>query len=69
MFESELKYFKQLNDSQSKLYAVKYDLKNQYVVLMGMLNQGEIAGTKKYLQNSLQKIEHSDYFLLLKAMA
>lgn len=62
VFESELKFFKQLKDSQSKLYSMKHDLKNQYVVLMGMLSQGDTAGAEKYLQNSIQKIEHIDYF-------
>lgn len=62
VFESELKFFKQLKDSQSKLYSIKHDLKNQYLVLMGMLSQGDTAEAEKYLQNSLQKIEHIDYF-------
>ncbi|MDQ0232883.1 sensor histidine kinase [Metabacillus malikii] len=62
VFESELKYFKQLKDSQSKLYSMKHDLKNQYIVLLGMLSQKNIAGAEEYLQNSIQKIEHSDYF-------
>lgn len=63
VFESELNFFKQLKHSQSKLYSMKHDLKNQYVVLMGMLSQGDTAGAEKYLQNSIQKIEHIDYFL------
>ena len=29
---------------------------------MGMLSQGDTAGAEKYLQNSIQKIEHIDYF-------
>ncbi|WP_019637693.1 sensor histidine kinase [Paenibacillus fonticola] len=62
VFESELKFFKQLKHSQSKLYSMKHDLKNQYIVLMGMLSQGDTAGAEKYLQNSIQKIEHIDYF-------
>ncbi len=62
VFESELKFFKQLKDSQSKLYSIKHDLKNKYVVLMGMLSQGDTAGAEKYLQNSIQKIEHIDYY-------
>ncbi|MDG0874251.1 GHKL domain-containing protein [Paenibacillus thiaminolyticus] len=62
VFESELNFFKQLKHSQSKLYSMKHDLKNQYVVLMGMLSQGDTAGAEKYLQNSIQKIEHIDYF-------
>ncbi|AVK84691.1 histidine kinase [Lysinibacillus sp. B2A1] len=62
VFESELKFFKQLKDSQSKLYSMKHDLKNQYVVLMGMLSQGDTTGAEKYLQNSIQKIEHIDYY-------
>ncbi|WP_028543318.1 sensor histidine kinase [Paenibacillus taiwanensis] len=61
-FESELNFFKQLKQSQSKLYSMKHDLKNQYVVLMGMLSQGDTAGAEKYLQSSLQKVEHTDYF-------
>ena len=60
--ESELKFFSQLKNSQSKLYSMKHDLKNQYVVLMGMLSQGDTDGAEKYLQNSIQKIEHMDYF-------
>lgn len=62
VFESELKFFKQLKDSQSKLYSMKHDLKNQYVVLLGMLSQGDTAGAEKYLQNSIQTIEHIDYY-------
>lgn len=62
VFESELKFFKELKESQSKLYSMKHDLKNQYVILLGMLSQGDIAGAEKYLQNSIQKIEHNDYF-------
>ncbi|MNY13128.1 sensory histidine kinase DcuS [compost metagenome] len=61
-FESELKFFKQLKHSQSKLYSMKHDLKNQYVVLMGMLSKGDTAEAEKYLQSSIQKIEHIDYF-------
>lgn len=61
-FESELKFFTQLKNSQCKLYSMKHDLKNQYVVLMGMLSQGDTEGAEKYLQNSIQKIEHIDYF-------
>ncbi|WP_244996764.1 sensor histidine kinase [Paenibacillus woosongensis] len=62
VFESELKFFKQLKHSQSKLYSMKHDLKNQYVVLMGMLSQGDTAGAEEYLQDSIQQIEHIDYF-------
>ncbi|MED3801038.1 GHKL domain-containing protein [Lysinibacillus xylanilyticus] len=62
VFESELNFFKQLKHSQSKLYSMKHDLKNQYLVLLGMLSQGDTAGAEKYLQNSIQKIEHIDYF-------
>lgn len=62
VFESELKYFKQLKDLQSKLYSMKHDLKNQYVVLLGILSQGDVAGAEHYLQKSIQKIEPSDYF-------
>lgn len=61
-FESELKFFKQLKRTQSKLYSMKHDLKNQYVVLMGLLSGGNIAEAKKYLQSSIQEIEHLDYF-------
>lgn len=62
VFESELKFFKQLKHSQSKLYSMKHDLKNQHLVLMGMLSEGDIAGAEKYLQHSIQQIEHIDYF-------
>lgn len=62
VFESELKFFKELKESQFKLYSMKHDLKNQYVILLGMLSQGNIAGAENYLQNSIQKIEHNDYF-------
>ncbi|WP_010098031.1 sensor histidine kinase [Ornithinibacillus scapharcae] len=62
VFKSELKFFKELKESQSKLYSMKHDLKNQYVILLGMLSQGDIAGAEKYLQNSIQKIDHNDYF-------
>lgn len=61
-FESELKFYRQLKHSQARLYSMKHDLKNQYIVLMGMLSQGDTAGAKKYMQNSIQKIEHTDYF-------
>ncbi|WP_433943040.1 GHKL domain-containing protein [Paenibacillus sp. SN-8-1] len=61
-FESELKFFKQLKHSQSRLYSMKHDLKNQYVVLKGMLSKGDTAGAEKYLQSSILKIEHIDYF-------
>lgn len=62
VLEAELKYLQQLKDSQSKLYSMKHDLKNQYVVLLGMLSQHDITGAKSYLQDSIQKIEDSDYF-------
>ncbi len=62
VLEAELKYLQQLKDSQSKLYSMKHDLKNQYVVLLGMLSQHDITGAKSYLQGSIQKIEDSDYF-------
>lgn len=61
-FESELRFFRQLKHSQARLYSMKHDLKNQYIILMGMLSQGDTAGAKKYMQNSIQKIEHTDYF-------
>ncbi|MFD2698918.1 sensor histidine kinase [Paenibacillus shunpengii] len=62
VFESELNFFKKLKHSQAQLYSMKHDLKNQHIVLMGMLQQGDIAGAEKYLQNSIQKIEQNDYF-------
>ena len=62
VFESELKYFKQLKDSQAKLYAMKHDLKNEHVVLLGMLNEKDIAGAKDYLEQSIEKIARTEYF-------
>ncbi|USB31829.1 GHKL domain-containing protein [Paenibacillus sp. YPG26] len=61
-YEAELRFFKQLKHSQAKLYAMKHDLNNQYIVLMGMLNKGDVAGAEKYLESSMQKVEHLDYF-------
>lgn len=62
VLKAELKYLQQLKDSQSKLYSMKHDLKNQYVVLLGMLHQHDITGATLYLQDSIETIEDSDYF-------
>ena len=62
VLKAELKLLQQLKDSQSKLYSMKHDLKNQYVVLLGMLSQRDMTGAKAYLQDSIKKIEDSDHF-------
>lgn len=61
-YKSELNFFKQLQQSQSKLYSLKHDLKNQYIVLSGLLEKGDIIGVEKYIQESVKKIHNINYF-------
>ncbi|MGJ0438894.1 sensor histidine kinase [Paenibacillus polysaccharolyticus] len=61
-YESELNFFKQLQHSQSRLYSIKHDLKNQYIVLSGMLGQGDISGAEKYIQESVNKLHNINNF-------
>lgn len=61
-YKSELNFFKQLQHSQSRLYSMKHDLKNQYIVLSGMLGQGDISGAEKYIQESVNKLHNINNF-------
>ncbi|MBP1042282.1 GHKL domain-containing protein [Vagococcus sp. BWB3-3] len=62
LFESELAYTKKMIHSQEKMASLKHDLKNQYILLLGMLQQQRYQEATNYLQLSLTDVERSDSF-------
>ena len=62
VFKSELYFYKQLNQSQTELSAIKHDLKNQYLLLLGLACHDDTANIKRYLENALDSLKHTDNY-------
>jgi Ca2+/Na+ antiporter len=61
-FEMQTKQLQLLKDSQDKINSLKHDLKNEHIVLLGMLKDGEHLQAQDYLKNYLKQIEDTDKF-------
>lgn len=62
MFKSELYFYKQLNQSQTELSAIKHDLKNRYLLLLGLACHDDTVSIKHYLENALDSLKHTDNY-------
>ncbi|MDR2977828.1 MAG: GHKL domain-containing protein [Streptococcaceae bacterium] len=60
--ESELKFFHQVKKDQAKICSLRHDMKNQYLVVEGLLEAGSIAEAKSYLQKSTAKLDTEENF-------
>jgi len=61
-FETQIKQFHLLKLSQDKISAIKHDLKNEHILLLGLLKKGETAQAEEYLEEYLGKVEDTDRF-------
>jgi two-component system sensor histidine kinase AgrC len=52
----ELKYISELKKSQEQLASVRHDLKNKFIVVRGLLEDGQIGEAKTYLQASTDQL-------------
>ncbi|MGE7943440.1 sensor histidine kinase [Lysinibacillus xylanilyticus] len=55
--ESELKYIEEVKKNQLNIKAIKHDLKNQFLVLLGLLDREATEEAKDYLMSSMSSIE------------
>jgi len=61
-FETQLKNYQMLNQSQLRLNAIRHDLKNEHIVLSGLLEKGETKQALEYLQKNLSEIDSTEKF-------
>lgn len=58
----ELRHISELKKSQDQLMAMRHDLKNQFIVLLGMLEENQIADAKDYLLRSTDSLTTNQTF-------
>ncbi|MDT1958392.1 GHKL domain-containing protein [Carnobacterium divergens] len=58
----ELKVIEQLKSSETQLRTMRHDLRNQFVVLLGLIKNNEINQAEKYLNSSLTKLNNTVTF-------
>ncbi|WP_412989918.1 sensor histidine kinase [Pediococcus siamensis] len=59
---AELKYIKEIEKSQQALKSIRHDLKNQFIVLLGLVEEGDTNGAEDYLRRSVKKITTQQNF-------
>ncbi|MHC9532270.1 sensor histidine kinase [Dellaglioa sp. L3N] len=59
---SEMKYIFEVKKSQVQLKSMRHDLKNQFLVLLGLIEENQINEAKKYLQNSISQVSLHQHF-------
>ncbi|MGL5549067.1 MAG: sensor histidine kinase [Culicoidibacterales bacterium] len=60
--EAELRLFEQAEKNSKSIKKIKHDLRNQFLVVIGLLEKNESDKAKAYLQDSLNIIEVNDVF-------
>ncbi len=60
--ESEMKYIKEIKKSQETIRSIRHDLKNQFLVLSGMLERSAVTEAKEYLQTSIEAVQAPQNF-------
>ncbi|WP_135054469.1 cation-translocating P-type ATPase [Carnobacterium maltaromaticum] len=60
--ESEVKYIGEIKKNQLNISYIKHDLKNQYLVLLGLLNREHTNEAKNYILNSMNQLDHHSNF-------
>lgn len=58
----ERKYLTELKKSQNLLAAMRHDLKNQYIVLLGLLEKKRVGDAKRYLSRSTDRLNMQQKF-------
>ncbi|MDE3316782.1 GHKL domain-containing protein [Lacticaseibacillus zeae] len=58
----ERKYLTELKKSQNQLAAMRHDLKNQYIVLLGLLEKKRVGDAKRYLSKSTDRLNMQQKF-------
>ncbi len=58
----EIKYIAELKKTQNQLIAMRHDLKNQFIVILGMLEENRTAEAKEYLLKSTDSLEKQQKF-------
>ena len=58
----ERKYLTELKKSQDQLAAMRHDLKNQYIVLLGLLEKKRVGDAKRYLSKSTDRLNMQQKF-------
>jgi len=59
-FRNQLDNFHKMKESQEKIRAIKHDLKNEHIVLLGLLDKGNTSEAKEYLKKELTEIAQAD---------
>lgn len=57
ILDSEQQLLKEMNKNRQNVLKLKHDLKNQYLVVLGLLNNSEIPAAQEYIKTSLQILE------------
>ncbi|MGY3186509.1 two-component system sensor histidine kinase AgrC [Lysinibacillus sp. TE18511] len=60
--ESEIKYIEEVKKNQLNIKAIKHDLKNQFLVLLGLLDREATEEAKDYLMNSIEGLNQQSNF-------
>lgn len=60
--ESEMKYIKEIKKSQETIRSIRHDLKNQFLVLSGLLERSAVTEAKEYLQTSIEAVQAPQNF-------
>ncbi|MEB2300362.1 GHKL domain-containing protein [Lysinibacillus xylanilyticus] len=60
--ESEIKYIEEVKKNQINIKAIKHDLKNQYLVLLGLLDRKATEEAKDYLMSSIEGLNQQSNF-------
>ena len=58
----EIKVIEQLKSSETQLRTMRHDLRNQFVVLLGLIKNNDISQAEKYLNSSLTKLNNTVTF-------
>jgi len=61
-YENQIAEFKLMQEAQEKIRAIKHDLKNEHIILLGLLEKEEIEEARTYLKEELGKIHEADVF-------
>lgn len=60
--ESEIRYIDQLKRNQQDIQEIRHDLKNRFLVVLGLIEKNDLIEAKEYLQQSIGAIESPSNF-------
>ncbi|MCD3482990.1 hypothetical protein [Streptococcus equi] len=61
-FQSELKHLENVKENQLSIRALKHDLHNQNIVLLGLLEQKQYTKAQQLLNHNLNLLDGTDTF-------